>query len=179
MAFSRARKLLPAVLAAAAVLPIAGCGGDDSKSTKDSGITRAEYVKQVNAVCAKTAQQSKPTNRKLQALVDASGSYTSRLKKAAPYLQTTYDLQKSKVDRIKAIDPPQKDKAQVAEVVKASTAALAEFKRGVGIAERGDLKSFIDIAFDANGTRAKAERLGTTYGFNAQCFAVPVDLSSF
>ena len=177
MAFSRARKLLPAMLVAA-VLPIAGCGGDDADSAKDSGITRAEYIKQVDAICAKTAQESKPTNRKLQALVDASGSYASRLKKAAPHLQTTYDLQKSKLDDIKAIDPPEKDKAQVAEIVKSSTATLGEFEDAVGIAERGDVKRFIDVAFDANGTRGTAERLGATYGFSAQCFAVPVDLSS-
>jgi hypothetical protein len=177
MAFPRARKLLPAILAAA-VLPFAGCGGDDSQSAKENGITRAEYIKQVDAICAKTAQESKPTNRKLQALIDASGTYASRLKKAAPHLQTTYDLQKAKVDRIKAIDPPQKDKAQVAEIIKTSTATLGEFQDAVGIAERGDLKGFIDVAFDANGTRAKAERLGTTYGFDAECFAVPVDLSS-
>ena len=176
MAFSRARKLLPVILAAA-VLPIAGCG-DDSDSAGDSGITRPEYIKQVNAVCAKTAQESKPTNRKLQALVDASGTYASRLKKAAPHLQTTYDLQKAKLDKIKAIDPPEKDKAQIAEVVKTSEATLGEFQDAIGIAERGDLKRFIDVAFDANGTRAKAERLGTTYGFDMQCFAVPVDLSS-
>jgi hypothetical protein len=174
---ARTRLLLPALFAAV-VLPLAGCGGD-SKSSEDNGITRPEYIKRVNAICAKTAQKSKPTNRKLQALVDASGTYKSRLKKAAPYLSTTYDLQKDKVAQIKAIDPPTKDRAQIAEVIKASDQTLKEFQGAIGIAERGDLKSFIDVAFDANGTRAKAERLGTTYGFRQQCFAVPVDLSSF
>ena len=177
MAFSRARMLLPAIVVAA-VLPIAACGDDSESAKKDSGITRAEYIKQVDAICAKTSQKSKPTNRKLQALVDATGSLASRLKKAAPHLQTTYDLQKDKVDQIKAIDPPDKDRAQIAELIKVSDATLVEFQDAIGIAERGDLKSFIDVAFDANGTRAKAERLGTTYGFNTQCFAVPVDLSS-
>jgi hypothetical protein len=177
MALSRARALLAAILGAA-VLPIAGCGDDSESAKKDSGITRAEYVKQVDAICAKTTQKSKPTNRKLQALVDASGTYASRLKKAAPHLQTTYDLQKDKIEQIKALDPPEKDRAQIAEITKVSDATLAEFQDAVGIAERGDLKRFIDVAFDANGTRAKAERLGTTYGFDADCFAVPVDLSS-
>ncbi len=177
MGFSRAHMLLSAILVAT-VLPIAACGDDSEPAKKDSAITRAEYIKQVDAICAKTMQDSKPTNRKLQALVDASGTFTSRLKKAAPHLQTTYDLQKDKLDQIKAIDPPEKDRAQVAEVVKVSDATLVEFQDAVGIAERGDLKSFIDVAFDANGTRAKAERLGTTYGLNADCFAVPVDLSS-
>jgi len=179
MASSRARALLATVLIGA-TLPFAGCGGDDEKSSaKEDAITRPEYIKRVNAICSETAQKSKPTNRKLQALVDASGSYKSRLKKAAPHLSTTYDLQKDKLDQIKAIDPPAKDRAQIAELVKVSEATLKEFQGAIAIAERGDLKSFIDVAFDANGTRAKAERLGTTYGLNAQCFAVPVDLSSF
>ena len=178
MATSRARILLTATIVATLTL-LAGCGGDDNKGAEDEGPTRAEYIKQVDAVCRKTTQKSKPTNRRLQALVDASGTYASRLKKAAPYLSTTYDLQKRKLASIKAIDPPKKDRAQIAEIIKVSDATLVEFQDAIGIAERGDLKGFIDVAFDANGTRAKAERLGTTYGFRAQCFAVPIDLSSF
>ena len=179
MPISRPRTLLTAIVLAAATLA-AGCGGGgDSKAKQDNALTRPQYIKQVDAVCRKTAQQSKPTNRKLQALVNGSGTFSSRLKKAAPLLHTTYRLQKAKLDRIKAMAPPAKDRAQVAEVVKASAAALAEFRNGLPIAERGDLKNFIDIAFDANGTRAKAERLGTTYGFRTECFAVPIDLSSF
>lgn len=178
MATSRARTLLTATIVAAVTL-LLGCGADDKKAAKDNTPTRAEFITQVNAVCARTAQQSKPTNRKLQALVDGSGSFSSRLKQGAPLLRTTYDLQKAKVDRIAAMTPPAKDRAQIAEVIKTSNAALAELRGAIPVAERGDLKKFIDVAFDANGTRAKAERLGTTYGFNAQCFAVPIDLSSF
>ena len=177
MLISRPRMLLTAMLLAAAPLA-AGCGGDDSKSKPKTAITRPQYIKQVDAVCRRTTQQSKPINRRLQALVDASGSFSSRLKKAAPLLQKTYDVQKAKVDRIKAMAAPEKDRAQIAEVIKTSYAALAELRGGIPVARRGDLKNFIDIAFDANGTRAKAERLGTTYGFRAECFAVPIDLSS-
>jgi len=176
MVISHPRTLLTAMLVAAATLA-AGCGGD-SKSKKEDAVTRPEFIKQVNAVCAKTVQQSKPTNRKLQALVNASGTFSSRLKKAAPHLRTTYELQKAKLDRIKAMTPPPKDRAQIAKVVKTSAAALAELRSGIPVAERGDLKNFIDIAFDANGTRADAERLGTTYGFREECFTVPIDLSS-
>ncbi len=176
MGISDARMLLTAAIVATAAL-LSGCGGDD-KAAKDEGPTRAEYVKQVDAICRNTTRRSRPTNRRLQALVDASGTFSSRLKKAAPHLQTTYELQKAKLDRIKATEPPSKDRAQIAEIVKTSNAALGEFRGAIPIARRGDLKNFIDVAFDANGTRAKAERLGTTYGFDAECFAVPVDLSA-
>ena len=178
MVTSRARMLLSATIVATVTL-LAGCGDDDKKAARDDAPTRAEFIKQVDAVCAKTTRASKPTNRKLQALVDGSGTFSSRLKKAAPLLRTTYRLQKAKVDRIDAMTPPPKDRAQIAEVIKTSYAALAELRSGIPVAERGDLKNFIDVAFDANGTRAEAERLGTTYGFRSECFAVPIDLSSF
>jgi hypothetical protein len=177
MSPARARTTLLAILVAAATLLVACGGGSDSK--KAAGPTRPAYIAEVDALCQKVARQSRPTNRKLQALVNASGTYASRLKKSTPLLQKTYALQKSKLDGFRGITPPAKDQAQIKQVIAASSAALEEFRGAIPIAERGDLKAFIDIAFDANGTRAKAERLGTDYGFRADCFAVPIDLSTF
>lgn len=175
MAFSRARTALIALLIAGCA-GLAACGGDDETAAKDEGPTRPQYVAQVDAICKKVTKASQPTNRKIQALVDGTGSFSSRLKKSTPLLQKTYDLQKGKLDDIEAIEQPSKDKAQIAEVVAVSSKALEEFKGGIAIARRGDLKEFIDIAFDANGTRAKAERLGMTYGFAQDCFKIPIEL---
>jgi len=174
MASSRARTLLIALLMTAASA-LGACGGDDS-SAEDSGPTRPEYVAKVDALCAKVTQASRPTNRRLQGLVNGTGTFSSRLKKSAPLLQKTYDLQKGKLEDIKAVRPPVKDRAQIDEVVAVSSKALKEFLDGIAIAERGDLKNFIDVAFDANGTRARAERLGTTYGFAEDCFRIPIEL---
>jgi len=98
------------------------------------------------------------------------------LKRSTPLLRMTYTLQKGKLDRIKALRPPSKDRAQIDAVVEASSKALEEFEGGIPVAQRGDLKNFIDIVFYANGLRAPAERLGTNYGFQEDCFAVPIDL---
>ncbi len=46
--------LLTVCIALAAVLGIAGCGGDDETS---ASLTRAEYVKQGNAVCKKAQDE--------------------------------------------------------------------------------------------------------------------------
>ena len=166
---------LLAVLASA----LGACGGDDGskRSADDNGITRAEYIKQVDAICKKVAQQSKPSFRKLQALIDATGTYKSRLIKGAPTLYTVYDLQASKYRRFKAIDPPTADRAQVAEIRAAAEATLKDFRDFLPAADRGDLVQLIDIATDATGSRARVDRLGTTYGFRKDCFSLPLDLS--
>lgn len=165
--------LIAVLLSAAGAL--GACGGDD-KPAKDTGPTRPEYIAQVDKLCKKVTQASQPTNRKLQALVDGSGTFSSRLKKSAPLLRKTYDLQKGKLEDVRAIQPPAKDRAQVNKILATGSKALEEFRRGIPIAQRGDLKNFIDIAFDANGTRADAERLGTQFGFDEDCFRIPIEL---
>jgi len=175
MSSTRARTTLVALLLSAASA-LGACGGDDEAAEKDSGPTRPEYIAQVDALCAEVTKASQPTNRKLQALVNGSGTFSSRLKKSTPLLQKTYDLQKGKLEDVRAVPAPKKDRAQIDEVLATGSKALQEFKKGIPIARRGDLKNFIDIAFDANGTRAKAERLGTTYGFAADCFRIPIEL---
>lgn len=169
-----ARRPLTAILLGAATALGACGGGSDEPAQK--GPTRAEYVADVNALCQEVTRQSEPTNRKLQALVNASGSYTSRLKRSPPLLRTTLKLQTDKLEQFKAIEPPSKDVAQIKELSTAADATLRQLQKAIGIAERGDLKAFIDIVFDEDGSRARAERLGTTYGFRADCFTVPVDL---
>jgi hypothetical protein len=176
MSSTRARTMLIALLLTAAGALGACGGGDDSAAEKDSGPTRPEYIAQVDKLCAKVTKASQPTNRKLQALVNGTGTFSSRLKKSTPLLQKTYDLQKGKLEDVRAVPSPKKDRAQINEVLATGSKALEEFKKGIPIARRGDLKNFIDIAFDANGTRAKAERLGTTYGFAADCFRIPIEL---
>jgi hypothetical protein len=172
---THARSALLALLFMAAAT-LAACGAGGSTAKKDQGPTRPAYIAQVDALCKKVTQRSKPTNRKLQALVDASGSYSDRLRRSTPLLRKTYALQKGKLEAFKRVRPPAKDRAQIHALIVAGSKALDEFRGGIPIAQRGDLKGFIDIAFDANGTRANAERLGTTYGFRADCFAVPIDL---
>ena len=175
MSSTRARTTLIALLLSAASA-LGACGGDDSEAEKDTGPTRPEYIAQVDKLCAKVTKASQPTNRKLQALVNGTGTFSSRLKKSTPLLEKTYDLQKGKLEDVRAVPPPKKDRAQINEVLATGSKALEEFKKGIPIARRGDLKNFIDIAFDANGTRARAERLGTTYGFAEDCFRIPIEL---
>jgi len=168
------RAVLGGMLVVGAMLVVA-CGGGSGEQ-EDEGPTRQEYIAEVDALCREVTMESRERNRELQALVDGSGSFASRLRKAAPLLSETYDVQKTKLDRFKRIEPPADDREQIRQVTTAAEAALKQLRDAVPIAERGDLKSFIDVIFDATGARARSERLGTTYGFREDCFTVPIDL---
>lgn len=168
--------LVAAVACIAMVLCACGGGGGAGKSA-DNGISRPEYVKKIDAICKRSARESKPTFDGLQALVDATGTYKSRLIKATPLLRTTYKLQSAKLKRFKAVQPPTADRAEVAAITKAADATLAELKRFLPAAAVGDLSKFIDIATDASGERAKVDRLGTDYGLESDCFSLPIKLS--
>ena len=179
MAWTGPDRLASALIIALAglVLALGACGDDGGKSA-DNAVKRPEYVAKVDAICKRTTQQSKPIFTKLQVLVDASGTYKSRLIKAAPLLRDLYKVQKAKLTRFKALEPPTADRVELAELTKVAQQTIDEFRDFLPAAEAGDLEKFIDIATDASGARADAERLGTNYGLREDCFSLPVDLSN-
>jgi hypothetical protein len=168
-ALGRLRLPLVGALVAAALVLVA-CGG----SGEDKGISRADYVKKINGICDSVARQSADTNRALQALVDGSGTYTSRLKKAVPLIRETLRYQTSKVERFERVEPPKKDVAKVKEITTTARAFLKELRDIIPKAREGDLPSFIDFATDASGNRGKVERLGVDYGIKDACFTLPI-----
>lgn len=168
-----ARALLVGTLVAC-VLLVAACGGGGSK--QDKGVSRKQYVLEVNALCRKVTQQSGPVARRLQALVEASGSFSSRLRTAAPLLRRTYDAQSGKLARFKRIESPVADRARIKQLTVAAEAALRDLHDALPAAGRGDLPPIIDLVTDASGARARAERLGADYGLRADCFTPPIKL---
>ena len=174
---ARLGSALTALLAGLAVV-LGACGGDDGEKSAGNDITRPEYVAKVGGYCKTATTQSKPIFARLQKLVDASGTYKSRLIKAAPDLRKLYKIQNTKLTRFKALEPPTADRAQIAELTKVAQKVIDEFREFLPAADNGDLEKFIDIATDASGSRADAERLGTNYGLREDCFSLPVDLSN-
>jgi len=160
------------------VLSITVGAGQADISSADSSVTRPQYVAKIDAICKKTTQQSKQIFTKLQTLVDASGTYKSRLIKAAPLLRKLYKVQSAKLEQFKATKPPTDDRAKIAQLTKVAQQTIDEFRDFLPAAEAGDLEKFIDIATDASGARADAEQLGTSYGLREDCFSLPVDLSN-
>ena len=180
MAASRPDRLHAALVAALAglALGLGACGGDDDSESAGKDITKPEYVAEVGTICKKAATQSKPIFAKLQKLVDASGTYKSRLIKAAPDLRRLYKIQSTKLESFKDVEPPAADRAEIRELTTVAQTTIDEFRDFLPAAEAGDLEKFIDVATDASGARADAERLGTNYGLREDCFTLPVDLSS-
>lgn len=169
-----ARRMLAGMLAAVALLATA-CGGDD-EAARDDGVTRPQYIAQVDALCKKVTRDSRPINREIQKLLEASGSLSGRLRKGAPLLRRTYQKQKAKLEAFKKIEPPAADRAQIAALTTAAQRALDDLRDALPAADAGDLPPIIDLATDASGARTKAERLGATYGLREDCFGLPVSL---
>ncbi len=174
------RVMLPRALAGmilAIALLAAGCGGEDGGQSKaEAAKIRRAYVAKVDALCKKVSEQSRPINRKIQGLIEGSGTYASRVRKGAPLLEQTYEAQASKLERFKKIEPPQGDRRQIQRLTTAAEALLKDLRDGIPAARRGDLPAIIDLATDATGNRAKTERLGLTYGFREDCFSLPIKL---
>jgi hypothetical protein len=167
-----ARALLAGALVACALL-VTACGGD---SKQEKGPSRKQYVAEVDALCRQVTLRSRPINRRLQALADASGTFASRLRKAAPLLRRTYDAQSGKLERFKRIEAPVADRARIKELTVAAEAALKDLHDALPAAQRGDLPPIIDLVTDASGARGRAERLGADYGLREDCFTQPVRL---
>jgi len=160
---------------AAGALVLGACGGED-KDKQDAGVTRPQYIAEVDALCKKVTAQSRSRNRKIQALIEGSGSFASRLRKGAPLLRQTYKAQAAKLATFKRIEPPAADRAPIAELTVAAQGALDDLRKVLPAADRGDLPPIIDLAGDATGNRTKAERLGVRYGFREDCFGLPISL---
>lgn len=160
----------------AVTLFAAGCGGDDGQSQADAAKVRSAYVAEVDALCKKVSEESQPRNRKIQALIEGTGTYASRLRKGAPLLRETYEAEAAKLERFKDIEPPASDRAQIDRLTRAAEAALKDLRDALPAADRGDLPPIIELATDVTANRAKMERLGLTYGFREDCFGLPIKL---
>jgi hypothetical protein len=141
----RARALAPVLAgAAAALLALAGCGGGSS------GTTKAQYVKQVNSICAVEQQQLTQAaleRVKLSATLDHANSIRE---------QTLAKIEAVKSPHGEAISP---------EWLQLRRRALSLAKKiaAAGIGSRAARPLNAEYVNATN----KAERLGAAYGLNS------------
>jgi hypothetical protein len=139
-------------LLAALSLLFAGCGGGDDETT--SSLTRAQFLKQGNAICKKSEEEKGKALRALVAKLDPNKPITQERKEQLvltvilpPYEQTTEDL--------KGLGTPEGDEEEVEAIIKAMEEAAKESRADPGVAVTS-VRQFED-----------ANKMATDYGLTS------------
>lgn len=137
---------------AALALVVAGCGGGGSSTESTSSLTKAEFVKQGNAICAKG---SKEINEGFEKFVEENGlSKTKAPPKAVQEeaVETVLIPKISKeIEDIRALGPPDEEAEAVLD---AAEEAL----------EKGEEDPIAFLKEESAGPFAKANKLSREYG---------------
>ena len=112
--------------ALALVLAAAGCGGSSSSSSTTTAaagpvITKAEFVKKANAICAKGNAVNKAAGAKL-------GAQPSEAQVTAFVRSTEVPAVQAQIDAIKALGTPPGDGSTVAGILSLAQSALDKVK---------------------------------------------------
>lgn len=118
-------------LLAALSLLFAGCGGGDDETT--SSLTRAQFIKQGNAICKKAEEEKGKAIRALLAKVKPNQQFSQERKEQLvltvilpPYEQMTEDL--------KGLGAPEGDEEKVEAIIKEMEKAAKETKADPSVA---------------------------------------------
>jgi hypothetical protein len=119
----------------AIVLVVAGCGGGGDSST--AALTKAQYVKQANAVCKKGQQEREAAVNELAEEVKP-GADVSELPKAG-LVKAVIGPLGNMVDELAALPAPEGDEEQVEEIVAAYEKPVEEIEEEESAAFNGEI----------------------------------------
>lgn len=108
-----------AALLAVAAIVAAGCGGGESEET----LTKAEFTKQANAICKKTAEQRGKVIAELAQQMDPKGNVEKQQEKLVQEALPTYESATQQIDELGA---PEGDEEKVEDIVEAMEGAVAK-----------------------------------------------------
>jgi uncharacterized Zn finger protein len=149
---------LLAALAAISMI-VAGCGGgddstDSTASSDSSGLTKAEFLKQGNAICAKG---EKELNEEFEKFAEEENLSENKPPTEAQLAKATEEfflpIIKEQVEGVAALSPPAGEEQQVDKVVSAAEAAIEEAEEDPG-----------SLANEKEDPFAEANELATEYG---------------
>jgi hypothetical protein len=108
-----------AVLAALVVLAaiVAGCGGDDDSDTSSDSLTKAEFVKQGDAICEKANEESEAEAEKFAKENDFKLERPTKEQLEEAVSEILVPNFKRQVDDLKALGAPEGDEEQVEEII--------------------------------------------------------------
>jgi hypothetical protein len=124
-----------AILIAIALI-VAGCGGGGSDSST-AALTKAEYLKQANAICKKGQQEREAAVNELAEEVKP-GADVGELPKAG-LVKAIIDPLGNMVDELAALPAPEGDEEQVEEIVEAYEKPVEEIEEEENAAFQGGL----------------------------------------
>ncbi|HET7590626.1 MAG TPA: hypothetical protein VFK14_10665 [Solirubrobacterales bacterium] len=143
-----------ALLAALAAISMiaAGCGGGDS--TDSSSLTKAEFVKQGNALCAKG---NKEINQGFEEFAKENG-FSEKQKPTKAQMTEVIETVvipgiRGQVEGIEGLEPPSGEEAKVEAITDAANEAL----------EKGEEDPAV-LTSQKAGPFAKADKLASAYG---------------
>lgn len=125
------RKLLTAAVAAAAlVMLVAGCGGGDETTDETSGetvtLTKAEFIKQGDAICKKANDQSEEEAEEFAEENDFTLESASDEQLEEAVAEVLVPNLKQQAEEINALGAPEGDEEQVEEITVSLEGAAEE-----------------------------------------------------
>jgi len=166
-------KRLSAIVIGSLVAAVIGaCGGDDggtatvtetaparpessSPSSGQETISKAEYIKRGDAICAKYNQRTE----------DLQDQKPDTYEEAAELYQHAIDIFKPAVQEFEALPKPKGDEQVLEEYLDAARQQVALYERVQDAAEQKDRGKLETYAQDIRELRAKARGIGKGYGF--------------
>lgn len=142
----------PTLAASAAILAMAGCGGEDP-------LTQAELREQANAICAKYERQIDEI-----AVPSSVEEIPAYVDKAAPVVE-------KEIDELKALDPPDEDQEIFDQMVAEAEKTLVAGKSLSDAAEKGDDAAVEKALNEGNVASNRADEHARTLGLT-ECIDV-------
>jgi hypothetical protein len=148
------RRHLIALLLAAVALATVGVGCGSSSKSKSSGISKAEFLKRGNAICAKGNKQINVAAHKVFGNNSKKKPTTAQMRKFATTILVPSVA--SQVNGIRALGAPKGDESKVKAIVDAAQQAVDKGK-----------KDPLALTTNGPGPFAKANKLAKSYGLKA------------
>ncbi|MEA2355187.1 MAG: hypothetical protein QOD61_1316 [Solirubrobacteraceae bacterium] len=147
-----------------AALVLAGCGGGSTskKATKPAGPTKAEFIAQVNPLCA-SAKRRAPT----AAINAAIGEFPTPTAKIARLLRKTRTVIDDLTRQLTAIPPPPADRAAVTRWISELAAIGKLVTRAEGQVSRNDLVGAVKSEQDIQGASIDPVAFAKDYGLSS------------
>lgn len=125
---------LPLVAILAVGLVLGGCGSSKKSTTTTTAapLTKAEFVKQANAVCTKGTKQNAAAQKAL-------GSKKPTQAQLATFTKTFVPNVQGQIDAIRELAPPTADQAKVTAMLNIAQADLNKVKADPTALFKGDL----------------------------------------